>query len=74
MRLVFYECTGGSEVEFFAASGSYSAFNSSFRLVGDAANGGLDCAGVWGIGGRQGGVRASGVFEPGAARYRAERE
>lgn len=41
VRLVFYECGGGAEVEFFAASGSYTAFNSSFRLVGDSANGGL---------------------------------
>jgi hypothetical protein len=32
-----YECGGGSEVEFFAAQGSYSSFNASFRLVGDAA-------------------------------------
>ena len=41
VRLVFYECGGGSEVEFFAASGSYAAFNASFRLVGDTAGGGL---------------------------------
>src|SRR5206468_1402069 len=41
VRLVFYECGGGAEVEFFAISGAYSAFNTSFRLVGDTANGGL---------------------------------
>jgi len=42
VRLVFYECGGGSELEFFAASGSWGAFNASvFRLVGDTANGGL---------------------------------
>jgi len=42
VRLVFYECGGGSEVEFFAASGSYSTFNAAvFRLVGNAAGGGL---------------------------------
>ena len=39
VRLVFYECGGGAEVEFFAVSGAYSAFNTSFRLVGDTANG-----------------------------------
>jgi len=41
VRLVFYECGGGSEVEFFAAFGSYGGFNASFRLVGDTAGGGL---------------------------------
>ncbi|HUR47514.1 MAG TPA: lamin tail domain-containing protein, partial [Candidatus Saccharimonadales bacterium] len=41
MRLVFYECGGGSEVEFFAAPGAFASYNASFRLVGDTANGGL---------------------------------
>lgn len=41
VKLVFYECTGGSEVEFFAAAGNYSSFNPAFRLVGDTAAGGL---------------------------------
>ncbi len=41
VRLVFYECGGGSEVEFFAAAGPYSGFNASFRLVGNVAGGGL---------------------------------
>jgi hypothetical protein len=41
VRLVFYECGGGAEVEFFAAMGIYSSFNASFRLVGDIASGGL---------------------------------
>src|SRR5262245_39900925 len=44
VRLVFYECGGGSEVEFFAAAGSYTSFpaaNGTFRLVGNAAGGGL---------------------------------
>lgn len=41
VRLVFYECGGGSEVEFFAAKGSFGAFGASFRLVGDTAAGGL---------------------------------
>jgi hypothetical protein len=36
VRLVFYECGGGSEVEFFAAQGAYSSFNAAFRLVGDS--------------------------------------
>jgi len=43
LRLVFYECGGGSEVELFAAAGSFTAIGQtpSFRLVGDAADGGL---------------------------------
>ena len=41
VRLVFYECGGGAEVEFFATAGSYSSFNGSFHLVGDTAGGGL---------------------------------
>lgn len=41
VRLVFYECGGGSEVEFFAAPGTYSGFNAAFRLVGDTGGGGL---------------------------------
>src|SRR5213075_2187778 len=42
LRLVFYERGGGSEVELFAAQGSFAGWNSTnFRLVGDSANGGL---------------------------------
>jgi hypothetical protein len=41
LRLVFYEQGGGSELELFAAKGSFTTFNSTFRLVGDTANGGL---------------------------------
>ncbi len=42
LRLVFYERGGGSEVELFAAQGSFPAWNATnFRLVGDTANGGL---------------------------------
>lgn len=42
LRLVFYECGGGSEVELFAAPGSLTTWNSTgFHLVGDTANGGL---------------------------------
>jgi hypothetical protein len=39
---VFYERGGGSELELFAARGSFAAFSAtSFRLVGDISNGGL---------------------------------
>jgi hypothetical protein len=42
LRLVFYERGGGSELELFAARGSFTAFSAaSFRLVGDIAQGGL---------------------------------
>ncbi len=42
VRLVFYECGGGSELEFFAAAGSLTGFNATaFRLVGNTAGGGL---------------------------------
>src|SRR2546430_2071822 len=51
VRLVFYECGGGAEVEFFGASGSFSAFNASFRLVGDTVTGGLAVKSLPGTGG-----------------------
>jgi hypothetical protein len=42
LDLVFYENGGGSEVELYAAPGTYTAWNATnFRLVGDLANGGL---------------------------------
>ena len=42
LRLVFYERGGGSELELFAARGSFATFSAaSFRLVGDVAKGGL---------------------------------
>src|SRR6266568_3593112 len=42
LRLVYYECGGGSEVELYAAQGSLAAWNpTDFRLVGDTAAGGL---------------------------------
>jgi len=42
VRLVFYEQGGGSCVELFAAQGSFTVWDSvRFKLVGDAANGGL---------------------------------
>ncbi len=42
IRLVFYERGGGSEVELFAAQGSYASWDgTNCRLVGDSANGGL---------------------------------
>ena len=40
-ELVYYEDLGGSNLEFFAAPGAKTAFDSTFRLVGDTANGGL---------------------------------
>ncbi|MCA9194187.1 MAG: hypothetical protein KDB03_20600, partial [Planctomycetales bacterium] len=51
LRLVFFEHNGGAEVELFAAQGSYNAFNSNFRLVGDTANGGLATSGSGATGG-----------------------
>ena len=42
LRLVFYECGGGSELELYAAQGSFGGWDSThFRLVGDTPNGGL---------------------------------
>jgi len=42
LRLVFFEHGGGSEVELFAATGSFGAWDSThFHLVGDTASGGL---------------------------------
>lgn len=47
LRLVFYERGGGSEVELFAAAGSFTSFSASaFDLVGDVANGGLQVRSV----------------------------
>ena len=52
VRLVFYECGGGAELEFFAASGTHSAFNATvFRLVGSTATGGLAVKSLPGAGG-----------------------
>jgi CotH kinase protein/Lamin Tail Domain/Chitobiase/beta-hexosaminidase C-terminal domain/PA14 domain len=42
LDLVYYECGGGSEVELFAAQGSFGNWDAThFRLVGDLADGGL---------------------------------
>ncbi len=41
LSLTYFQNGGGSELELFAASGTKSAFDSSFQLVGDTANGGL---------------------------------
>jgi hypothetical protein len=41
LSLVFFENGGGSCLELFAASGTKSGFDSTFRLVGDTAAGGL---------------------------------
>ena len=51
VRLVFYECGGGSELEFFAAAGSRSSFSAAFRLVGNTAGGGLAVKSLPGAGG-----------------------
>lgn len=49
LRLAFYEQAGGSEVELFAAEGSYDVFETqAFRLVGDVAGGGLAVTGFGG--------------------------
>ncbi len=50
LRLVFYEQGGGSELELFAARGSFTSFSAAnFRLVGDVAGGGLEvgAGNVW---------------------------
>ncbi len=41
IELVYFERGGGEHVEVFAAPGSFTSMNGSFRLVGDTANGGL---------------------------------
>lgn len=46
LSLLFFENGGGSGVELFAAQGSKSSFDSSFRLVGDTAKGGLSISSV----------------------------
>jgi len=38
---MFFQGHGGAEMEIFAAPGTFTTFNSSMRLVGDTANGGL---------------------------------
>lgn len=42
VRLVYFQCEVGAELEFFAAAGTHAFFNSSFRLLGDTAGGGLE--------------------------------
>jgi hypothetical protein len=41
VQLDYYQGAGGSGLEFFAASGSQTSFNATFKLVGDTRNGGL---------------------------------
>ena len=41
LTLISFENAGGGSVELFAAPGSKGAYDSTFRLVGDSANGGL---------------------------------
>jgi hypothetical protein len=47
LRIVYYETTGGANLELFSAAGTYTTFNSTaFDLVGDTANGGLSFPGM----------------------------
>jgi hypothetical protein len=46
LRLVFYERGGGSELELFAAPGSFASYTSAFHLVGDTTAGGIAVAGI----------------------------
>ena len=41
LEAMFFERGGGAAMEVFAARGNFTSFNSSFRLIGDTANGGL---------------------------------
>ncbi len=41
LSLVYFENGGGADLELFAATGQKTTFDSSFRLVGDTASGGL---------------------------------
>ena len=41
LRLLFFEASGGSGLELFAARGNYAEFNNEMALVGDVANGGI---------------------------------
>ncbi|GAA5482708.1 hypothetical protein Hsar01_01931 [Haloferula sargassicola] len=40
-EVVMFQGNGGDGLEFYAAAGNYSSWNSAFRLVGDTGNGGL---------------------------------
>ena len=42
LELTYWEGSGGSSVEVFAARGAKAAVDGSFQLVGDTANGGLE--------------------------------
>ncbi|MGA2060587.1 MAG: chitobiase/beta-hexosaminidase C-terminal domain-containing protein, partial [Thermoguttaceae bacterium] len=47
LRIVYYETTGGANLELYSAAGTYTTFNSSaFHLVGDTASGGLGFPGT----------------------------
>jgi hypothetical protein len=47
LELTFFERGGGAEVELFAAKGTHTGFDSDFfRLIGDAAAGGLPTGGL----------------------------
>ncbi|MHB1034612.1 MAG: lamin tail domain-containing protein [Pirellulales bacterium] len=59
LRLVMYERGGGSEVELYAAQGSFASYGATntWRLVGDTANGGLAVMSQPVSGGSQSGYR-----------------
>jgi len=42
LRLVYFQNTGGGEVELFAVAGQKAAYDSTFNLVGDIVGGGLN--------------------------------
>lgn len=46
IRVMIYEGNGGSSGELFAKQGSFTSWDSGFRLVGDTANGGLAVASI----------------------------
>jgi hypothetical protein len=47
LRIVYFESTGGANLELYAASGSYTTFNASvFHLIGDTASGGIGFSGM----------------------------
>jgi hypothetical protein len=59
LDLIYYERGGGAEVELFAAPGTLGAWDASFQLVGDTANGGLAIRSAPAGGGGGGGSYAS---------------
>ena len=46
VEIIYFEGAGGSGIEFHAAAGAKTAFDTTFRLVGDTQNGGLAVKGL----------------------------